>query len=244
MTKHEAPGVIEQRLKAAAKTLEGKDLEVYRLFLHCEPYFVKQGEFKRYLPALWTKSATDPRQHKNWKFFERTYDTIQAVGCTMEEYLAAVFRLSYDDQITKRKIYPAMLASEWAIAKYLNWKALPRPAYAEKVSLDKLKYEAVLGARRYIGHFCMRHQIPETEFFSFTSQGSICPDAAMLCMSGVIPQHVFCSLGEFWEMYQSLDPDFQQEFEIETLRRVRFTSGADKKFVELMKIAFEGFKIV
>jgi len=220
-----------------------RDKEIYNLCEKCKKILRAKKDYRTFLPT-----TKDPTLHKNWKFFSDLYDLLNELDIDADAYLEAVFHRTYDEQISDRKIYPSMLATEWALLKYISLSEKKKEAIVKTPNKFELKLEAIAMSKKTVDKKLKDWGYKNgtlRDFFTHIDEGEIFPHSLYLVNSGVVSKVVASCSKSFWEMLNKQDDDVKEEFiDINELSRIRLAIASDEKLISALKETFSQEEII
>jgi hypothetical protein len=163
----------------------------------------KRGSFRNFLP---TKS--DPRESKNWKYFEQTYLNFES-DPTFDPYI--FMEAQYRDLKKGEILYPAQLKTKTAINKYQehrnNKKVIDSSTDTERILIN------LTSTYKFIKKWWKNNnkEFGDYESFFKVAEGEIISDGFSYCIQGMISKYFISVSRTFNKYYSSLDPDIKWE---------------------------------
>jgi hypothetical protein len=183
--------------------LNSAEYSVWQIYEAYTYQLKKRGDFKKYLP---TKS--DPRESKNWKYFELVHKNFDKD--TMFDpyiFMEAQFRNVPKD----KTLFPGQLKTKTAVSKYSDHKDSLRAQ--EPVSSSEKIMTNLANTFIFLKKWWARNNLPINsykEFFEIKS-GEMLSEGMLFCIQGMISKYFMATSKHFIEEYNKLDLDMKYE---------------------------------
>ena len=181
----------------------GEEYKTWMIYKAYEHYSRRRGDYRKYLPT-----KTDPREGKNWKYFEQVYQNF-AKEPTFDPYIfiEAQFRNVQKD----KTVYPAQLKTKVAIEKYREHRDAIK--IHDEGSETKRMIENMAATFKFMKRWWKQHNLPMDSYSElFNNSGSEMMSEGMLfCLQGMISKYFMAVSKHFLREYEQLDPDIKWE---------------------------------
>lgn len=180
-----------------------KEKSIWELAQAYHSYNKKRGLYRNFLP-----SKTDPRESKNWKYFEQVY-TIFENDPTFDPYL--FIEAQYRNIGKDKALYPAQLKTKKAIENYKehrdNSKIIDRNSDTERILIN------LTDTYKFLKKWWKNNglKIGDYESFFAIKDGEIISDGMSYCIQGMISKYFMAVSKTFNKYYYRLDPDIKWE---------------------------------
>jgi len=181
----------------------GVDRKVWEIYKAYELRAKKQGDYRKYLPY-----KTDPREGKNWKYFEQTYENFSK-DFLFDPYIFidAQFR-----NVPKgNTIYPAQLKTKSAIIKYKEHREALKMSDSDSGAKNLIV--SLANTYKFIKKWWKRKNLPLDSYKEFFTKidGEMVSEGMLFCLQGMISKYFMSVSKHFLEEYHKLDPDMKWE---------------------------------
>lgn len=211
----------------------GEEYKVWQIYKAYEFYARKRGDYRKYLPV-----KTDPRQGKNWKYFEQVHQNF-AKDSMFDPYIfiEAQFRNVPRD----KTIFPAQLKTKVAIQKYHDH----REALKVRDNVDESKriIENLASTFRLMKKWWKKNDLPMDSYREFftKSDTEMMSEGMLYCLQGMISKYFMSVSKHFLREYEKLDPDIKWEIvQPKELRGYKIKLKLDNDAYSFAKEVFNG----
>lgn len=180
-----------------------KEKQIWELAQAYHAFNQKRGMHRKFLP---TKS--DPRESKNWKYFEQVYENFKD-DSTFDPhmFIEAQYRSIGKDKV----LYPAQLKTKVAIDKYHehrnNNRVIDRNSDTERILIN------LASTYKFLKKWWKNHEKQRGDYESFfrIEEGELISDGFSYCVQGMISKYFMAVSKTFNKYYHRLDPDMKWE---------------------------------
>lgn len=208
-----------------------REKEIYEIAQVYQKFNKKRGDFKKYLPI-----KTDPRESKNWKYFEQLYSIFES-DSTFDIYI--FMEAQYRNLEKTKVLYPAQLKTKSAIEKYKehreNKKMVDVTTETERMLIN------ITNTYKFLKKWWKRKELPINDYESFfaVKTGEIVSEGFSYCLQGMISKYFMATSKTFNKYYQRLDPDVKWEIiPPDELKSYRMTLKLNEEAWEFTKEIF------
>jgi len=211
----------------------GDEHQVWQIYKAYEHHSRKRGDYRKYLPA-----KTDPRQAKNWKYFEQVHQNFSKDSV----FDPFIFMEAQFRNIPKDKtVYPAQLKTKVAINKYKEH----REALKIKDDGDETArlINNMAATFKFMKKWWKQHDLPMDSYMElFKKAGTEMMSEGMLfCLQGMISKYFMAVSKHFLREYEQLDPDVKWEIvSPKELRGYKIKLKLDDEAYSFAKEVFNG----
>lgn len=181
----------------------GDEHQTWLIYKAYEFHARKRGDYRKYLP-----SKTDPRQGKNWKYFDQVHQSFSKDSMFDPFiFIEAQFRNAPKD----KTIYPAQLKTKVAIQKYHDHREALK--IRDEGSETKRIIENMAATFRFMKKWWKQHDLPidsYKELFA-KSETEMMSEGMLLCLQGMMSKYFMAVSKHFLREYEKLDPDVKWE---------------------------------
>lgn len=180
-----------------------REKEIYELAQVYQQFNRKRGDFRKYLPV-----KSDPREGKNWKYFEQLYSIFEN-DSTFDAYI--FMEAQYRNLEKDKVLYPAQLKTKTAISRYSehrqNKKMIDVTSETEKMLVN------IANTYKFIKKWWRRKELQPGDYESFfaVKDGEIISEGLSYCLQGMISKYFMATSKTFNKYYKQLDPDVKWE---------------------------------
>lgn len=181
----------------------GEEYKVWQIYKAYEFHSKKRGDYRKYLPV-----KTDPRQGKNWKYFEAVHlnfekDTVFDPFIFME----AQFRNVPKD----KTVFPAQLKTKVAITKYHEHRDSIKVRDDDSETIRII--ENLAATFKFMKKWWKQHDLPMDSYVQFFKKAptETMSEGMLFCLQGMISKYFMSVSKHFLREYETLDPDMKWE---------------------------------
>lgn len=209
----------------------GAENKVWQIYKAYEVQAKKRGDFRKYLPA-----KTDPRQAKNWKYFEQVYQNFSH-DSMFDPYIfmEAQFRNVPKD----RTLFPAQLKTKPAIEKYKDHREALK--VKDPITNTEAILESLAATCKFLKKWWQRNSLPTKSYKEFFTpkDGELMSEGMLFCLQSMISKYFMSVSKHFRQEYGKLDPDMRWEVvSPDDLKRYKIKLMLDKDAYNFAKEIF------
>jgi len=193
----------------------------------------KRGMYKKLLPI-----KSDPRESKNWKYFEQAYNNFEN-DSTFDPYI--FMEAQYRNLSKDKVLYPAQLKTKTAIEKYKEHRN------SKKLSDENSDTEKILinlaNTYKFLKKWWKRNEkeIGDYESFFKISEEEFISEGLSYCIQGMVSKYFMAVSKTFNKYYHKLDTDIKWEIiEPDRLKSYRIHLKLNQDAWEFAKDIFKG----
>jgi hypothetical protein len=181
----------------------GSEYKVWQIYKAYKNQAKKRGDFRNYLPI-----KEDPRESKNWKYFEQVLDNFS--HDTLFDpfvFMEAQFR-----NLSKGEtLFPAQLKTKTAVKKYIEHKDALRVVDVD--SSSKVMMESLAATYRFLKRWWKNKGFEKDSYKEFFTRidGEILSEGMLFCLQSMISKYFMAVSKHFNEEYNNLDLDMKLE---------------------------------
>lgn len=210
-----------------------RDRKVWDLYQVYSAANRKRSFYKKLLPE-----NTDPRQSKNWKYFEEVWEQIKE-DTTFDPYM---FMEAQYRNIDKSKIvWPAQLKTKSAIKRYKDHRRAIK--IVDTVSQSEQIINNLASTFKFMKKWWKRNSLKMDDYKSFfhKEENELISDGMNYCLQGLISKYFMSVSEHFLGEYKKLDPDMKWEvIRPDELRAFRIKLKLDDDSYDFAKGLFKG----
>jgi|SRR5208337_2759905 len=210
-----------------------KERSVWEIYKAYQLAIRKRGDFRNYLPT-----KEDPRESKNWKYFELTYENFSQ-DAMFDPY---IFIEAQFYNIPKgRSIFPAQLKTKLAVERYREHREALK---IKDFNTDsKAIMENLAATYRFLKKWWRRNKLPLNSFNEFfrVEESELMSQGMLYCLQGMISKYFMAVSLHFNREYRKLDDDFKYEIiDPEDLKSYRTKLALDNDAYDFARQVFVG----
>lgn len=212
----------------------GKDCRVWEIYEVFKSFCNQRKCFMNFLPT-----KTDPRENKNWKYFEEVYNK----HCKSSVFDPYIFIEAQFRDLPKDKIlFPAQLKTKVADVKYEEHRNALKIKESSFISDTEKIMTSLTNTMIFLKDWWKRKRLVKYDYVSFfkKNNGEVISEGMSFCMQGMISKY-FMSISEhFNREYNRLDEDMKYEIiEPEELTNYRVKIRLDEYAYKFAKEIFK-----
>lgn len=211
----------------------GEEYKVWQIYKAYEFHAKKRKDYRRYLPV-----KSDPRQAKNWTYFEQVYQNFSK-DSMFDPYI--FIEAQFRNVPKGRTIYPAQLKSKVAVERYKEHREALKVNDTD--SQTKRLLENLANTYRFLKKWWKQHDLPRdsyNEFFT-KAEGEMLSEGMLFCLQGMISKYFMSVSRHFLREYNGLDPDIKWDIITPNdLKGFKIKLMLDKDAYSFAKEIFDG----
>jgi hypothetical protein len=163
----------------------------------------KRGDFRKYLPT-----QVDPRNSKNWKYFEQAYDNFSQ-DSVFDPY---IFMEAQFRNVPKGKtVFPAQLKTKTAVERYrAHREALKVKDFSSNTTVIM---EGLAATLIFLRGWWKRKNLPQHSYAEFFKriENEMLSEGMLFCLQRMVSKYFMAISVHFNEEYKRLDSDMKLE---------------------------------
>lgn len=210
----------------------GTEYKIWQIYIAYELFAKKRNDFRKYLPI-----KSDPRENKNWKYFEQVYLNFSK-DAMFDPYIfiEAQFRNTPKD----KTIFPAQLKTKTAINNYKEHReALKIKDY---IGESKAIMENLANTFRFLKKWWKKNDLPLDSYEEFfrPKNSELMSEGMLFCLQSMISKYFMSASIHFNKEYNKLDQDIKAEIiEPKDLKVYKMKLFLDKEAYDFAKQIFK-----
>jgi hypothetical protein len=212
-----------------------KEIKIWEIFEAYKKFCNKAGYFMKFLPT-----KTDPRESKNWKYFESVFERFKK-DSVFDPYIfiEAQFR-----NLEKGKIiFPAQLKTNIAVEKYKEHRESLKIKEEGTTTITEKIMTNLANTFMFLKKWWSNKELIKHDYGSFFKKkdGEIISEGMYLCMQNMISKYFMSVSKHFLREYNKLDSDIKYEIiELKELENFRVRLKLNSYAYEFAKEIFKG----